>query len=415
MLQTEVLIVGAGPVGLLSALALAQRGVKVTVIEAERQLNDSPRAIAYFAASLLALQDMGLLDEFDRMGVRIHRFGIHVPEFDFHESISAELMQDVTFGYWLNAGQDALGALARARCEKSGVKILFDHRLMGLEQTDRRVIAQISTPAGDITLTAEWLIGADGARSAVRKLCGLKFEGHTWPNRFIATNIYCDFAALGYEKANFICDPVYSGMIAVVNAEGLWRLTYQEGGELPVETFMERLPERYAHFIPASSRYELKTANPYTLHQRCAERLREGRVFLAGDAAHATNPMGGLGLTTGLWTGLILSDLLASVINGMADISILDRFSDERRRVFWEVTSPAATENKRMMEEKNRETRLKDMESVKQTASDPKHAREMLAFHFKVVGDTLHEKSRWRQIDPIPAAEIDLKDRRRWI
>ena len=415
MLQTEVLIVGAGPVGLLSALALAQRGVKVTVIEAERQLNDSPRAIAYFAASLLALQDMGLLDEFDRMGVRIHRFGIHVPEFDFHESISAELMQDVTFGYWLNAGQDALGALARARCEKSGVKILFDHRLMGLEQTDRRVIARISTPAGDITLTAEWLIGADGARSAVRKLCGLKFEGHTWPNRFIATNIYCDFAALGYEKANFICDPVYSGMIAVVNAEGLWRLTYQEGGELPVETFMERLPERYAHFIPASSRYELKTANPYTLHQRCAERLREGRVFLAGDAAHATNPMGGLGLTTGLWTGLILSDLLASVINGMADISILDRFSDERRRVFWEVTSPAATENKRMMEEKNRETRLKDMESVKQTASDPKHAREMLAFHFKVVGDTLHEKSRWRQIDPLPAAEIDLKDRRRWI
>jgi 3-(3-hydroxy-phenyl)propionate hydroxylase len=415
MRQTEVLIVGAGPVGLLSALALAQRGIRVTVIEAEGQLNDSPRAIAYFAASLLALQDMGLLDEFDRMGARIHRFGVHVPEFNFHESISAELMQDVTFGYWLNAGQDALGELARTHCEKLGVKILFDHRLTGLEQTDREVIARISTPAGDTTLTAEWVIGADGARSAVRKLCGLKFEGHTWPNRFIATNLYCDFAALGYEKANFICDPVYSGMIAVVNAEGLWRLTYQEDGELPIETFMERLPERYAHFIPAPSRYELKMANPYTLHQRCAERLREGRVFLAGDAAHATNPMGGLGLTTGLWTGLILADLLASVINRTTDIAILDRFSDERRRVFWEVTSPAASENKRMMEEKNRETRLKDMASVKQTASDPKHAREMLAFHFKVVGDTLHENSRWRHIDPISSAAIDVKDRRRWI
>jgi 2-polyprenyl-6-methoxyphenol hydroxylase-like FAD-dependent oxidoreductase len=415
MSQTEVLIVGAGPVGLLSALALAQRGVRVSVIEAEGQLNDSPRAIAYFAASLLALKDMGLLDEFDRMGARIHRFGIHVPEFNFHEVISAELMQDVTFGYWLNAGQDALGELARTHCEKLGVKILFDHRLTGLEQTDREVIARISTPAGDTSLTADWVIGADGARSTVRKLCGLKFEGHTWPNRFIATNIYCDFAALGYEKANFICDPVYSGMIAVINAEGLWRLTYQEDGELPVETFMERLPERYAHFIPATSRYELKMANPYTLHQRCAERLREGRVFLAGDAAHATNPMGGLGLTTGLWTGLILTDLLSSVINRTADIAVLDRFSDERRRVFWEVTSPGATENKRLLEEKNLETRLKDMESVKQTASDPKHAREMLAFHFKVVGDTLHEKSRWRHIDPISAAEIDVKDRRRWI
>ena len=415
MLKTEVLVVGAGPVGLLSALALAQRGVRVTVIEAEERLNDSPRAIAYFAASLLALRDLGLLEELDRVAARINRFGVHVPEFNFHEVIPADVMQDVTFGYWLHAGQDALGALARAHCEKWGVKILFDHRLTELEQTDRGVIARASTPAGDTTLTAEWAIGADGARSAVRKICGLKFEGHTWSNRFIATNLYCDFAALGYERANFVCDPIHSAIIAVVNADGVWRLTYQEEGELPVETFMDRVPERCAHFVPASSRCELKMANPYTLHQRCAESLRVGRVFLAGDAAHATNPLGGLGLTTGLWTGLILADLLASVINGMTDISILDRFSDERRRVFWEVTSPAATENKRMMEEKSREKRLKDMESVKQTASDPKHAREMMAFHFKVVGDTLHEKSRWRHIDPLPAAEIDVQDRRRWI
>jgi 2-polyprenyl-6-methoxyphenol hydroxylase-like FAD-dependent oxidoreductase len=287
--------------------------------------------------------------------------------------------------------------------------------LTELEQTDRGVTAKAATPAGNTTLTADWVIGADGARSAVRKSCGLKFEGHTWPNRFIATNLYCDFRALGYESANFVCDPIHSAIIAVVNADGLWRLTYQEDGELPVETFMDRLPRRYAHFIPAGSLYELRMANPYTLHQRCAESLRAGRVFLAGDAAHATNPLGGLGLTTGLWTGLILADVLAAVINGTADISILDRFSAERRRVFWEVTSPAASENKRMMEEKNHQLRLKDMESVKLTASDPQHAREMMAFHFKVVGDTLHENSRWRHIDPIPAVAIDVQDRRRWI
>jgi 3-(3-hydroxy-phenyl)propionate hydroxylase len=246
----------------------------------------------------------------------------------------------------------------------------------------------------------------------VRKLLGLQFEGTTWPNRFVATNVYFDFASLGYGPANFVCDPVYSGVVAVLDREGLWRLTYQEDGSLPVETFMERLPERYAHFIPAGKKYEVKAAQPYLLHQRCAERLRVGRVLLAGDAAHATNPCGGLGLTTGLWTGMIMTDLLSAVIAGDEDPAILDRYSDERRRVFWEVTSPGASENKRMLEEKDLEQRRRDLELVHAAVTNPDIARLMMGFPFKVIGDPIRAGSRWRDMDPLPAAGVDLGARR---
>jgi 2-polyprenyl-6-methoxyphenol hydroxylase-like FAD-dependent oxidoreductase len=412
MLETDVLIVGAGPVGLLSALALAQKGVEVIVIEADDRLNGSPRAAIYFPSTLKAMHELGVLDDLEKRGLRNSRLGHHVPGLNFHAIISLEVLRGITFDYMVHAGQDVVDEIAMEHAQRYGVGVLFEHRLTALRQDAQAVTATVETPAGVREIRAKWMIGADGARSTVRHLLGVEFEGHTWSNRFVATNVYFDFHSLGYEQANFVCDPIYSGVVALLDRQGLWRLTYQEEASLPVETFKERLPERYEHFIPKGSKYEIKAAQPYTINQRCAKRLRVGRVCLAGDAAHATNPLGGLGLTTGFWTGLILSDLLGAVIKGECDPEILDRFSQERRRVFWEVTSPGATENKRMVEEKDPQKRRQDVESVQAAAANPDVARLMVAFPFKVIGDPIRENSRWRNFDPTSAAGIDLAARR---
>jgi 2-polyprenyl-6-methoxyphenol hydroxylase-like FAD-dependent oxidoreductase len=218
-------------------------------------------------------------------------------------------------------------------------------------------------------------------------------------------------AGCGYQQSNFICDPVFGGVVAQLDAEGLWRLTYHESAEHPAETFLERLPAKFSGFIPQDVPYRIRAASPYVIHQRCAARLRVGRVLLAGDAAHATNPCGGLGLTSGIWSGMILSDVLGEVIAGRVDDSILDRYSDERRRIFWDIASPGASENKRMMEESDREKRLKDIEGVKLMASDPAIARLMMLFPFRVVGNTLREGSRWCDADPTARAGVDLDQR----
>jgi hypothetical protein len=130
--------------------------------------------------------------------------------------------------------------------------------------------------------------------------------------------------------------------------------------------------------------------------------VRKGHVLLAGDAAHATNPCGGLGLTSGVWTGMVLADILGAVLRGEEDESILDRFSAERRRVFWEVVSPAATENKRMLQERDPEQRQKDLASVRALSDDPDSGAMLMLFAYKVIGDVLRPNSRWKDADPTP-------------
>ena len=409
--SAEVLIVGAGPVGMLTAVALAQIGVDVLVIEAEPVLNDSPRAAVYFSTSLVALHELGLLADLETQSLKVNRFGFHAPAFDFHPVLTMDCMSGITYDYQLHCGQDVVTKVAMAHALKIGARILFSHRLVGLNQTASGIFADVDTPEGRRTFKSAWVIGADGARSTVRDLLSVEFQGHTWLNRFVATNIYCDMAAYGYQQSNFICDPVYGGVVAQLDREGLWRLTYHESAEHSTDTFMDRLPEKFAGFIPVGSEYHIKAARPYTIHQRCANRLRVGHVLLAGDAAHATNPCGGLGLTTGVWTGMILSDLLGAVIRGEISATVLDSYSEERRRIFRDIVSPGASENKRMMEEGDREKRLQDIEGVKRMAADPEVARLMMLFPFRVIGDPLREGSRWRNADPTARAGIALEKR----
>jgi 2-polyprenyl-6-methoxyphenol hydroxylase-like FAD-dependent oxidoreductase len=201
-------------------------------------------------------------------------------------------------------------------------------------------------------------------------------------------------------------------VIAQLDREGLWRCTYMEDSALPLETYAERIPERYQWFMQGRTDYEIVSANAYTLHQRAAETLAKGRVTLAGDAAHATNPCGGLGLTSGLWTGMVLADLLGAVVRGEAEPEVLRRFSDERRRIFWEVVSPAATENKRMLQEADPERRQQDLAFVKALDENPDSGAMLMLFAYKVIGDLLRPGSRWVGADPTPRVMPHLASRK---
>ncbi|QGY79252.1 FAD-dependent oxidoreductase [Sphingorhabdus lacus] len=409
----DVLIVGAGPVGLFTALALAQEGVRVTVIEGEPSISDAPRAIAYFPVVMAALKKLGVLEDLDREGYHFQTVFQKAPALDFSATLSFKVLEGITYDYQIQAGQDVAARIACEHAVRHGVQVLFGHRVVSMEQHSDNVITIVDTPEGPRTLQSKWLIGCDGARSTVRKSLDIPYEGFTWPNRFVATNVYCDFTSLGFADGGFVCDPVYMAVISIINPQGLYRLTYQEDSALPAETFMERLPERYAFHIPEGVKHEIVAARPYTIHQRCASRLRDGRILLAGDAAHCTNPMGGLGLTTGFWDGMVLADVLAAVVRGEEDDSILDRYSDERRRVYLEISSPAASENKRMMEEADPVRRRQDCDNYQRMADSPELTRLAMCFPFKIVGDLLRPDSRWKDVaDPLKLAGIEISERK---
>lgn len=407
----DVLIVGAGPAGLLTALGLGQAGCAVTVIEADETLSDAPRAMVYMQSTMTALDGYGLLEDVEKEALIGRKFACHIPEFDFKVVVGQEVAKGITYDYNLHCGQDKIARIAMRHAEKAGVKVRFGTKLIAIEQDDEGVIATVEYDGVEQKLRSKYLIGTDGARSTVRKLMNIEFEGHTWPNRFVATNVYYPFEQDGYEVSNFVFDPNHGRIVSAIDKNGLWRLTYEEDASLPEETFMERLVERYRHFVPEGAKYEIDAARPYSIHQRAATTLRKGRVLLAGDAAHATNPTGGMGLTTGIWDTCILSDVLAAVLRGEEDDSILDRYSDERRRVFWEVASPNATQNKRMMEEKDLAQRKIDMETVRAGSEDPVGQKMMIYFPFRVIGDTLRKGSRWADADPTSRAGLEMGGR----
>jgi 3-(3-hydroxy-phenyl)propionate hydroxylase/6-hydroxy-3-succinoylpyridine 3-monooxygenase len=348
----DVVIVGGGPTGFINALGLAQAGVHVTVIEAEPQIINSPRAAVYFWSVLDGLERLGILAEAESIGFRKQDYTYLVRATGERINYSLEVLEGRTpHPYNLHLGQHLLAEIAMRRLAGfTNATVRFGTRLQTLSQDAGGVTLVVVNSEGGIEeLRAKWVIGADGASSTVRHQLGLSFDGMTWPQRFVATNVYYDFERHGYARSTMLIDAEFGAIIVLLSHEGLWRCTYMESGTLPEETFLERLPKVYAAILPGAEDYRVDRASPYRMHQRSAPRYRVGRVVLAGDAAHVTNPTGGLGLTSGLFDSFALYPALAAIIQDGANEAVLDRYSALRRDMFVNRVSPQAVINKQLI------------------------------------------------------------------
>ncbi|MER5181057.1 FAD-dependent monooxygenase [Streptomyces sp. NPDC002896] len=386
--EQQVIVVGAGPTGLLNALGLAQQGVVVTVIERAPGLQDSPRAIVYHWATLDGLARLDLLDDASRAGFlkqdyayRVHKTG------EIIEYGLKALDGKVRHPYNLHLGQGALAQVILRRLETfENVRVLWDHEVTAVAQDSEGVVVTVRAAGGDKVLRAEWLVGADGAGSKIRGETRLGFDGMTWPERFVATNVRFPDNRPGWAQSTFYVDDVYGAIIAKIDESGehgLWRYTYMEDDALPAESAAERLPGFLANVFgeDAGKGTELVAISPYRMHQRSASSYRAGRVLLAGDAAHATNPAGGLGLTMGLFDSYVLNEALGAVVQGRADETVLDVYAEARRRAFLEKASPRAAANKRLLFHSSDPVKLdQDLEVFRRMSRDREFAAERLYF-----------------------------------
>jgi 3-(3-hydroxy-phenyl)propionate hydroxylase len=349
-----VLVVGGGPVGMLNALGLARAGIPVIVFERAGGVVPSPRAMVYHWSVLDGLERLGIYSQAVARGFlkqdytyKVHRTGETV-RFGLQS-----LEGIVEHPHNLHLGQHKLVEIALAELARlPSADVRWGSRFLALEQDSGGVTATFATPDGESTVRGSWLIGADGARSAVRESVGVGFEGFTWPERFVATNVRYPFGEHGFGQTTMLIDDVYGAVIAKIDNSGetgLWRYTYCEDAALPEDGVLDRLPRFLDAVLPDPDGFELVAFSPYRMHQRAATTFRAGRVLLAGDAAHATNPTGGLGLTSGLFDTYVLQEALAAVVAGAVGDEVLDEYARERRRVFTEVVSPAASENKRLV------------------------------------------------------------------
>ncbi len=382
----RILIAGGGPVGVVTALALAQRGFPVTVFEAEARINDAPRAATTHPATLELLADLGLSEEVIRQGLTARTFqfrdrpsGELIAEFD-HET----LRQDTRFPFVVQCEQHKLARIALERLRAlPGAEVHFSARVAAVDAHADRVGVIVDMPGGGKKFRGAFLVGADGGRSTVRKSLDIEFEGYTWPERFIVLTTPFDFEAeRGYCYRNYFSDPdEWANLFKVAgdDGKGLWRVVFPTRDE---ESDDEALSDagvqrRLQRFFPKPAPYEVVHRNLYQVHQRVAATFRKGRVLLAGDAAHVNNPIGGLGLNCGIHDGVELAGRLARFCSGGGE-NELDLYDRRRRPLNIEYVQSQTVSNKQRLEEKDPAVRAANFEQLRQTAADPARHRQFL-------------------------------------
>ena len=289
-----ILIVGAGPVGLTTAINIARLGVSVAVVERGGGIDQSPRATSYQPCVMAEMQETGILNDVKKQSM-INNFLSYWkgsgPEKKLVATVEKMEGGDM-FPWGINCGQPVLTQITMDHLQaRYDVDVHFNQRVDKIEQTERLVTVACTNPeTGEETVyTCDWLVGADGAGSTVRRLLDIKFEGFSWPKEdFVATNLRYDFKKYGFTTANFIMDPVRWAVITVIDNTGLWRCAFGVKAGMTNEEIRAELDNYYKDILPGwpGDGYELVQLNKYKPHQRCAETYRKGRCLLAGDAAH---------------------------------------------------------------------------------------------------------------------------------
>ncbi|KIJ50368.1 hypothetical protein M422DRAFT_224696 [Sphaerobolus stellatus SS14] len=346
--HSQIVVVGAGPVGLLTALRLARANVTVTVLEALPNIENSPRAAVYQPESVAELDRAGILETCRSIGFSSNTVAWRKITGEPIATIDREPGPDEY--EVLVLGQHELAEVIFNELEEkhsSNARVLFGHRVVKLEQNDKEIKVKAHTIEGDKEFSADYVVGADGGKSSVRSLAGIELEGFTWPVQLIATNVVYPFEKYGYVTNNMICDPESFAVIAKLNKQDLFRVTYAEGEHLSFDEIKERLPMKYEQLFPGPRplQYDIKMIAPYRTHQRCSKTFRKGRVILAGDAAHICTPFGGLGLTGGLLDAGALADCLIAIYHFSISDRILDIYSVVRRDIFKNIIDPATQNN----------------------------------------------------------------------
>lgn len=362
--DNQILIAGAGPVGYTAALNLAAFGIPFTLLEADTKIFDDPRAGTIHPPTLEMFENLGLTETLLERGYVVGNYHYRdrktglVADFDL-----GVLADDTPYPFRLMLEQHKISHIVDDRLRSlDGFEILRGHEVFDVAQDGSGVTARVKTSDGEREFRGRYLIGCDGGRSQVRKCMDVEFEGFTFPERFLVVTTPYDFAAAGYAFTNYVADPEeWCALFKVPghDGKGIWRVVFPTDPNAAEKELFddEAIERRLQGFHPQPERFEVVHRNLYQVHQRVASSYRDGRILVAGDAAHINNPLGGMGMNFGFHDAFSLTEKLRRIWLEGGSEDLLDLYDRQRRTVAEEYLQRQTIENKRNLENRDPESR----------------------------------------------------------
>lgn len=327
----SVLIIGAGPTGLVLALWLTKIGVRVRLVDKAETAGTTSRALVVHARTLEFYRQLGIADEVVAKGFRFPTINLWLRQERIASASLGDFGQGATpFPYVLIFPQDEHERLLESHLKKLGVEVERKTELVDFHAGADGVSAKLKLPSGELEeCAATYLAGCDGARSRVREVLGTGFEGSTYPDAFYVADVagsgpvFNGELHVGLDEAEFIAvfplkEPGHARLIGVIRE--------QQGAR----------PTEWKDVNPQITKelkidvHEVRWFSTYHVHHRVASAFKKGRVFLLGDAAHIHSPIGGQGMNTGIGDAVNLAWKLGEVLHERAGADLLDSFEPER-------------------------------------------------------------------------------------
>ncbi|TYB77855.1 FAD-dependent oxidoreductase [Maritimibacter fusiformis] len=337
IVRHPVVVVGAGPVGLVVAIDLAQQDVPVVVLDDNEKVSAGSRAVSYAKRPLEILDRLGCAGPVLDRGVAwsisklfvgdqlIHEFDL-LPE-DGHAHPAFVNLQQYAL-------EEALVARLRAlQAEGRKIDLRGGNKVSAIASHEDHVTLEIDTPEASYNIEADWLVACDGAGSPIRRMMGIEFAGVDFEDHFLVVDVK---AKTGFPaERRFWFDPPFNpGQSALLHKQpdDLWRIEFQIGHDIDREAELapEAIDRRLRAMLGKEMTYELESASVYTFQSRRMEQFHKNRVVFAGDAAHQVPPFGARGANAGLQDADNLGWKLALVAKGQAPAALLDSYDVER-------------------------------------------------------------------------------------
>ena len=352
MKNKNVIIAGAGPVGMVAALKLAKSGVQVTVLEAGKVFPKDLRASTFHPPTLEMLDELGMAKE-------LIQDGLVAPYWQFRDRVKGpiaifdlSILSDITpFPFRVQIEQWQLVEKIYAKLINfANVEVLFEHQVIGARQDGDSIKVLTWGPDGEQTIEGNFLIASDGADSAIRKSLAIEFEGFTIPEKFwvITTPFHFEDHLENLSEINYVSDP--SEWLVLLRNKAYWRVLFPMYEDRSDDELMSDVAanQQLQKLLSHDKEYEILHKSIYRVHQRVAARYRVGNIFLAGDAAHINNPLGGMGMNGGIHDAWNLVDkILESTKNNQEDL--FDLYERQRKTIAIEYVQKSTERNRKML------------------------------------------------------------------